>query len=35
MLSVNLAQANKSNMINFKISNGQIQADNIPPVDGM
>ncbi|KAK3862699.1 hypothetical protein Pcinc_031457 [Petrolisthes cinctipes] len=33
MLSVNLAQANKSNMINFKISNGQIQTDNIPPVD--
>ncbi|KAK8732011.1 hypothetical protein OTU49_007135 [Cherax quadricarinatus] len=32
MLSVNLGQ-NKSNMINFKISNGQIQADNIQQVD--
>ncbi|XP_069169395.1 lethal(3)malignant brain tumor-like protein 3 isoform X2 [Procambarus clarkii] len=32
MLSVNLGQ-NKSNMINFKISNGQIQTDNIQQVD--
>ncbi|XP_042206324.1 uncharacterized protein LOC121855423 [Homarus americanus] len=32
MLSVNLGQS-KSNMINFKISNGQIQADNIQQVD--
>ncbi|XP_064082090.1 lethal(3)malignant brain tumor-like protein 3 isoform X1 [Macrobrachium nipponense] len=32
MLSVNLGQ-NKPNMINFKISNGQIQADNLQQVD--
>ncbi|ROT65230.1 putative lethal(3)malignant brain tumor-like protein 3 isoform X1 [Penaeus vannamei] len=32
MLSVNLGQ-NKPNMINFKISNGQIQADSMQQVD--
>lgn len=33
MVAVNLGQT-KSNMINFKISNGQIQADHLQPMDG-
>ncbi|XP_063850444.1 lethal(3)malignant brain tumor-like protein 3 isoform X1 [Scylla paramamosain] len=34
MLAYNLGQ-NKSNMINFKISNGQIQADNLQSMDAV
>ncbi|XP_050692187.1 lethal(3)malignant brain tumor-like protein 3 [Eriocheir sinensis] len=34
MVAVNLGQT-KSNMINFKISNGQIQADNLQPMDAV
>ena len=33
MLALNLGQ-NKSNMINFKIANGQIQTDNLAQMDG-